>query len=33
MTYLPLKNKEIIVLVYIFDNIDEKDEASRKQNF
>lgn len=28
MTHLQLKNKEILTLVYIFDNIDEMDEAS-----
>lgn len=33
MTYLHLKNKEIIALVFIFDNIDKMGEASRKQNF
>lgn len=33
MTYLHLKNKEIIALVFIFDNIDKMGEASRTQNF
>lgn len=33
MTYLHLKNKEIIALVFIFDNIDKMGEASRKQYF
>lgn len=33
ITYLHLKNKEIIALLYIFDNTDKTGEASRKQNF
>lgn len=33
MTYLQLMNKEIIALLYIFDNLDKMDKASRKKNF